>query len=179
MNWTFNQNCQLIIEELPDKRSFSHIIEVVFFPNDSYTTYVDRNAGEPIVESIKDGLHIYRYLLTNDNPSDIDISKIPCYSNSDGGWTHEEEIFSICHLRKCAIAQEKQAIEEFLSTCHKRNCNKKSSEQSTRDILLISIFVLEYLISENKYLEAERILESLGSCEDLCYNNIKTCNCNG
>ena len=90
-----------------------------------------------------------------------------------------ENIFSICKLRKCTIAQEKLAIEEFLSTCNKRNCNKRSSQQPVRDVLLISIFVLEHLISQEKYLEAERILESLDSCRNLCGNNIKTCNCNG
>ena len=95
------------------------------------------------IEEIKSGL----------NP----IDRIKEYTNSNGGWTYEENIFSICKLRKCTIAQEKLAIEEFLSTCNKRNCNKRSSQQPVRDVLLISIFVLEHLISQEKYLEAERI----------------------
>ena len=101
-------------------------------------------------------------------------------NNSIGDPQISEEIFSICHLRKCVFAYEKQAIEEFLSTCNKKNCNKRSSQQSTRDILLMSIFVLEHLICQNKYNEAQRILNQLGSCSNLCPNTItKTCDCNG
>lgn len=100
-------------------------------------------------------------------------------SNSFGP-SIEEEIFSICNLRKCALAHERQAIEEFLSVCNKKNCNKKSSQQSTRDILLISVFVLEHLISRHRYSEAETILDSLGSCKNICGDSItKTCCCNG
>lgn len=179
MNWTFNQNCQLIIDETPDKNGYIHLLEVLFFPDGTHLCFSDRNS--PIVEYLpKDGLYIYRYLLTNEDPSNIDISKIPASSNSIGDWTGFEEIFSICHLRKCAIAHEKQAIEEFLSTCNKKNCNQKSSQQAVRDVLLISIFVLENLIVRQRYSEAEDILERLGSCGNLCEDVItKTCCCNG
>ena len=68
----------------------------------------------------------------------------------------------------------------FLSVCNKKNCNKKSAQQSTRDILLISVFVLEHLISRHRYSEAETILDSLGSCKNICGDSItKTCCCNG
>jgi hypothetical protein len=101
-------------------------------------------------------------------------------NNSIGDPQISEEIFSICHLRKCVFAYEKQAIEEFLSTCNKKNCNKRSSQQSTRDILLMSLFVLEHLICEEKYNEAKRIVEQLGSCGNLCNTQtLKSCCCNG
>ena len=179
MNWTFNQNCQLIIDNILDKGDRLHSIEVIIYPNGGYNIYIDRNE-KIILDLPEDGLYLYKYLLTDTDPSTIDITTIPDANTSVGGWTGQEEIFSICHLRKCAIAHEKQAIEEFLSTCHKKNCNQKSSMQSTRDILLISIFVLEHLICQNKYNEAQRILNQLGSCSNLCPNTItKTCDCNG
>lgn len=186
MNWTFNQNCQLVFLDAPDKNEYTHTLEVVEKQSDKtiYGIFIDRTDSVNI--NIEDGLYCY-YLLQTNNSEFIEeiksglnpIDRIKEYTNSNGGWTYEENIFSICKLRKCTIAQEKLAIEEFLSTCNKRNCNKRSSQQPVRDVLLISIFVLEHLISQEKYLEAERILESLDSCRNLCGNNIKTCNCNG
>lgn len=128
------------------------------------------------VLSNRDVQELKKLLLTPNTFLELLVSPI----DSIGPSAYEEEIFSICHLRKCAIAHEKQAIEEFLSTCNKKNCNKKSSQQSVRDILLISIFVLENLIARQRYSEAEDILERLGSCGNLCKDVItKTCCCNG
>ena len=178
MNWTFNQNCQLIIDEIPEKGS-KHLLEVIIYPNDAYEMFVDR-IGSIKLDLPEDGLYQYKYLTTDRDPSTIDISTIPNNDNSIGDWSGLENIFSLCHLRKCAVAYEKQSIEEFLSTCNKRNCNKKSYHQSTRDILLISLFVLEHLICEDKYLEAQRILDALGTCGGLCENRLtKSCCCNG
>lgn len=186
MNWTFNQNCQLIFLDTPDKNEYTHTLEVIEKQSDKtiYGIFIDRTESVDI--EIEDGLYHY-YLLQTNNGEFIEeiktglnpIDKIKEYTNSNGGWTYEENIFSICNLRRCTIALEKLTIEEFLSNCNKRNCNKKHSQQPIRDVLLISIFVLEHLISQEKYLEAERILESLDSCKNLCGNNIKTCNCNG
>jgi hypothetical protein len=182
MNWTFNQNCQLIIPA-PNKGGL-HSLEVITDPKGNIIKFnnsdrlIDRTSNL-ILDIEFDGLYKYYLLLTSSDPNTIDITKIGNPNNSVT-WTEEEEIFSICHLRKCVFAYEKQAIEEFLSTCNKKNCNKRSSQQSTRDILLMSIFVLENLIARQRYLEAETILNSLNSCDNLCKDSItKTCCCNG
>lgn len=189
MNWTFNQDCQLIIDELPIINDNSNVVEILFGKYDgSFKYFINRKS--PLIYDIEqDG--IYKYLCI---PTDRSISELKNLlldpdsflqylvspANSFGFPTIEEEIFSICHLRKCAILLEKQAIEEFLSTCDKKNCNKKSSQQSTRDILLISVFVLEHLIARHKYSEAENILERLSSCKNICEDSItKTHCCNG
>lgn len=179
MNWTFNQNCQLIIDNILDRGGHPHSIEVIICPNGAYNIYVDRNE-KIILDLPEDGLYLYKYLLTDTDPSTIDITTIPDANTSVGGWTGQEEIFSICNLRQCTITYEKQVVEEFLSTSNKSTCKQKSMHQSTGDILLISIFVLEHLICQKKYYEAQRILDRLGSCGDLCKDTItKKCCCNG
>ena len=179
MNWTFNQNCQLIVDDILDKNGHTHSIEVIICPDGTYEVYIDRT-DRIVLDLSEDGLYMYKYLLTNTNPETIDITTIPDANTSVGGWTDSEEIFSICRLRNCAIAHEKHAIEEFLSVCNKSKCNQKSSLQSTRDILLISIFVLEHLICQEKYEEAKRIVDQLSSCNNLCKDVFtKKCCCNG
>lgn len=164
---------------------FKHTLEVFVDPKGNIVKFNDSEmlidrSSDLILDVKLDGLYKYYLLQTDiDDPKTIDITKIKNPDNSTGPLT-EEEIFSICHLRKCVFAHEKQAIEEFLSTCNKKNCNKRSSQQYIRDILLMSIFVLENLIARQRYYEAETILNSLNSCEGLCKDAvIKTCCCNG
>ena len=163
----------MVISDLPNKGTYTHTLEMIVGPDDIKLLYKDRS--EPIVEHIADGLYVYHLLLTNLDPETVDVNKISSYNNSIGDWTEVEKIFSICHLRNCVIELEKKSIENFLY----KKC-VKSSQQSTKDLLLISIFVLEHLISQEKYSEADRILKSLGSCGNLCGDVVtKTCNCNG
>lgn len=189
MNWTINQNCQLVLDETPDKNGNENVVEILFGKQDGSFKYFINRTSPLIYEISQDGIYKYMCLPTNRPVSELknlllDADSFLQYlvspANSFGFPSKEEEIFSICHLRKCAFEHEKKAIEEFLSTCNKKNCNKKSSQQSVRDILLISVFVLENLICKHRYKEAERILESLGSCGNLCDNiSNKTCCCNG
>lgn len=168
MNWHFNQNCELVIDEIPTKGG-GHIIEVLVKDGNVWATAVDREI--PLIVKVDDGLYEYHQLNLNTTEPEIKVEELE---------DPIEKIFSICNLRKCTFTHEKQAISEFLSTCTKRNCNKKSSQQSTRDILLISLFVLEHLICEEKYSEAKRIVEQLGSCGNLCNTQtLKSCCCNG
>lgn len=174
MNWTFNQNCQLIISECPNKGEFTNSFEIIVDPDGIHKEY--HNRTNSIIEFVKDGLYQYYLLLTNRDLDDINFNDVISNNNSIGDWSYSENIFSICNLRKCAFELEKKSIESFL--CY--NTCEKSSSQLEADLLLISIFVLEHLISLEKYSEAERILERLKSCENICGNTLlKPCNCNG
>lgn len=169
MNWYFNQNCELVIEDLPkENKSGLHTIEILVKNGEVWATAVNRN--ESLVVSVEDGLYKYYIIYESSENPDIDVSQLG---------DPEERIFSICNLRKCTFMHEKQAVMEFLNTCRKRNCNNKSPQQDTRDILLISLFVLEHLICEEKFEEAQRIVDLLGSCGNLCNNRtLKSCCCN-
>lgn len=168
MNWHFNQNCELVIDEIPTAGT-THVIEVLVKDGDIWATAVDRTIS--LTVKVDDGLYEYYQFESDTTEPEIKVEELG---------DPQDRIFSICNLRKCTFAHEKQAITEFLSTCTKRNCNKKSTQQSTRDILLISLFVLEHLICEEKYNEAKRIIEQLGSCGNLCNTQtLKSCCCNG
>ncbi len=90
----------------------------------------------------------------------------------------KKDIFSICKLRNCTIELEKESIHNFINH-HKEYSCKKIKGQSTKDLLLIAVFVLENLIVKGKYLDATMIVESLSTCDTLCKSNkSQTCNCN-
>lgn len=168
MNWYFNQNCELEIKDLPENQSGLHTIEILVKDGNVWATAVDRTIT--FTMRVEDGLYKYYVIYDSNESPEINLNQLG---------DPIENIFSICNLRKCAFAHEKQAIVEFLSVYNKKNCNKKSEQQFTRDMLLISLFVLEHLICEEKYNEAQRIVNQLGFCGNLCDNQtLKHCNCN-
>lgn len=90
------------------------------------------------------------------------------------------ELFTICKLNKCVINYQKQTLFNKLESC-KKIC-KTDYTKELRDFLFISIHVLSYLICNENYEEAQRILESLSACGELCndtvfLNSTNNCNC--
>lgn len=93
----------------------------------------------------------------------------------------EELVFSLCKLEHCVFNIQKQILASQLRTCGSSSkCDKNTSLRDQRNFLFISLSVLKHLISEEKYDEAEEILESLNSCGSLCKNikeATKDCGC--
>lgn len=189
MKWVFNQNCQLIIEDWDVETGYDNVFEiVVHMSSGKFGIFKNRTETKQVVDIEYDGLYNI-YVVKTNHPIDNLEKKLKGTWDSFREWLKSEEgeifelegpveqIFSICNLRKCAIALERESIEEFLSTCGKKNCNTRTVKHYTRDLLLIAIFVLENLICQGKFAEAENIIESLSSCGTICGNQIKSC-CN-
>lgn len=88
----------------------------------------------------------------------------------------EKQVFSICKLRKCVMELQKRTIQE----CNSRSCKKSAEVKQTRDLLFISIYILETLICQERFSEALDILNSLSTCADICNtssNKSTSCNC--
>lgn len=59
---------------------------------------------------------------------------------------------------------QKRTIEKCLT----RKCKDLSDEKYKRDFILDSVFVLKHLISIKNHTEAQRILDNLSLCGDIC-----------
>lgn len=92
----------------------------------------------------------------------------------------EEPIYSLCKLEHCVFNLQKEILNKQVSNCG-LDCNKNINLKNQRNFLFISLYVLQHLVSEEKYDEADEILEKLSSCGSLC-KNIKNatndCGCN-
>lgn len=68
-------------------------------------------------------------------------------------------------MQLCLTNLQKQII--FSShTCSK--CELDAETRYKRDFLLSALYVLEYLSHSNNYDEAQRIIDSMSSCNTLC-----------
>lgn len=96
---------------------------------------------------------------------------------------YSKEFFSIGQLNACVARIQKQYILKHIDDCGTLKCRKGSdSDKANRDFLFIASYILDYLIVEEDFDQAEELLDRLKTCSgSLCNeNNInKNCNCNG
>ena len=189
MELNINQSCQLIISGTWDVSGFDsnteNKIELLVHLDDPSIYKIETNRSDTtLVWNLeKDGLYKYVQinLPKNVNLDTMDAVKLIEYLNNPTNSVDfvEKQIFSICKLRTCTIQLEKEAIHNFVNNHNIKSC-KKDSGQSVKDLLLIAVFVLENLISQERYTEAQMIINSLDSCGVLCRSQkLQTCNCNG
>lgn len=91
----------------------------------------------------------------------------------------QKPVFSFCKLQKCLVNLQKQILKGS-NNCD--SCEKlygKTYIQYTRDLLLNSIYVLEYLTQNGRYEEAQDIVDRLSDCSGtICDNSELKSNCN-
>lgn len=101
------------------------------------------------------------------------------YIGTNIDYYYTTELFTFCKLNKCVINYQKQTLFKKVESCNK--ICKEDNEKSLRDFLFISVYILDYLVCTGNYAEAQRILESLSACGELCNDSVfisSTTNCN-
>ena len=101
------------------------------------------------------------------------------YIGTNIDYYYSTELFTFCKLNKCVINYQKQTLFKKVESCNK--ICKEDNKKSLRDFLFISVYVLDYLVCTGNYAEAQRILENLSACGELCNDSVfisSTTNCN-
>jgi hypothetical protein len=95
--------------------------------------------------------------------------------------TGHENVCMPMFIPESLLNKEKDYVSKFLRGCNTGvHCKASDSEDTMRDFLLSTVFVLEHLICAGQTTEALRILKNIQSCT-LCSDNKTTtnCGCNG
>ena len=99
----------------------------------------------------------------------------------DNCFYFDDYSFTIYDLIKCYILTEKERINNYLRNNCSGNCNRGVNDLDTKaDILLAAIMVIKDLMEKGEYAEAQRILDGLNTCGNLCknyVNRLKGCGC--
>lgn len=114
-----------------------------------------------------DGEKIYKY--SNGQNTTVNISEIDTDGNTNVSYCLNNH-FSICNLKKCYINLCKQIFDsgafQKCSSKNKLDCDLTFR----RDMVLMAIHVIEYLVEFSQFAEAQRLLERISSCNGLCAN---------
>ena len=111
-----------------------------------------------------------------------DIYEIVRKEYPDNCFYFDDYSFSIYSLVECYVLTEKDRISAYLSNNCKNNCETYKEIDYKSDILLAAINVLNDLMEKGDFFEAQRILNGLNTCGNLCKNygqTLKGCGCGG
>ena len=118
-------------------------------------------------------------VVTSEQLENIVDDDFPHTTYKLAGEIIEEPIFSICRISECLANSQRQYIFEELQIG--QNC-KNNSNKLNRDFLFSTVFILKFLIRQQRYEEAVKILESVNQCSEICdktYTATKRrCGCN-
>lgn len=87
-------------------------------------------------------------------------------------------IFSVCKLQRCLVSLQKKFI---INRCVSNSCEEDKNLKNKRDFLLSAVYAFDYLKDIGNFSEAQRILENLYTCDNICevdlINTYNDCNC--
>lgn len=111
-----------------------------------------------------------------DDVYDIIRNKLP-----DNCFYYDEYSLTIFDLIQCYVLTERERINNYLkNNCHGLCENTYSDLDERADILLAAIMVIKDLMRRGDFFEAQRILNGLQTCGNLCkkyMNSLKGCGC--
>jgi len=81
------------------------------------------------------------------------------------------DIFYTAGLQNCYVWYCKQIFDGLLNTCEK---NKYNDYIFARDMIWMTLNIIDYLVGFKQYLEAQRILEMFQKCGGYCKDFSKT-----
>ncbi len=148
-----------------------------------------KQAIERIIAEDNEFINQYTYIYAEDNNSIVklqngewkkaSIQEIVLLNNNCNTtiFKSTKELFSICHLWECYVDLCKNLLSSNLNKCRKNP--DLESLIFNRDVIWMTINVLNYLIEKDQLSEAERLLEEVGGCNGFCQESKKIINRGG
>lgn len=90
-----------------------------------------------------------------------------------------KDVFSLCNLEKCIAQLQKETVINGLNNSGNKLCTNKTDLSEQRDFLFITLDLLKMLIGQERYEQAQQILNDVSvKCGWICKSNSKNgCNC--
>ena len=93
---------------------------------------------------------------------------------------YSKDTFSMYDLVECYVLRERARLQDLLKNGCLGDCDSNSKTDYELDLLLSAILVVDSLVRSGDFFEAQRILDSLDTCGNLCKdvkNKLKGCGC--
>lgn len=160
-----------------DNRTIKMQDQVFYYNKQFYNGLSDIEFTETTIESVLEN-HINE-IINNAEVIDnyLNIWESIKIGNSTQTFSFQQIIFSMCELQKCLVNLQKKTL---LETKNCLECDTNTSIRYKRDFLLSALYVLDYLKDRKNYDEAQRILDNLSTCDNLCGDELNlnnNCGC--
>lgn len=134
------------------------------------------------VSTLKDNnIYDYDYIVNNRIEITNYLSAYEIINNnyaSQSLYCPAKYIFSICKLQRCLVSLQKKTL---MNKCSFDICDEDRILRNKRDFLLSAVYVFDYLKDIKNFTEAQRLLDNLSTCDNICgedlINSFNNCNC--
>ena len=124
-------------------------INIIENPEDYYNTIISSEYSE---------------LITNY----YDLWEVVVDNPSSQTFSFQKKMFTVCKLQKCLVNLQRKMLEN--NRCYDSNTDLLIKNE--RDFLLCALYVFDYLKDTKNYTEAQRILDNLIACNELCNSDL-------
>lgn len=131
-----------------------------------------------------DDEHSYEEVIKNSIVIDNYIDAYKIVHNNGASQTFYcpvKKIFSVCKLQRCLVYLQRQLLLINCKHCSYDKCDTDNTLRNRRDFLLSAMYVFDYLKDIGNLTEAQRVLDSMSSCDSLCgdllNNSNNDCGC--
>ena len=117
--------------------------------------------------------YYYKDKKIYDSEGEVDLQYI--IDSDTGIEITYEDYFQICHLRQCFV----EICKDILNRAAPLECSPQQIDKHLtykRDLLWAAINVINYLVEQEQYEEADRLLTRITGCNGLCESK-SNCNC--
>lgn len=164
--------------EISNKPGYYNISNEVFYNETTKEIYLGPVNGlsEYPASAVEDASTLSTYdSYVSDETHNVDILDYITTDNK-GSQTFfaDQKLFSICKLQKCLISLQKRMLLDNAKLCTFEKCNINQMLKQRCDFLLCAIYTLNYLICNQNYIEAQRIIDNLSTCDNICADELDT-----
>lgn len=166
--------------EISNKSGYYNISNEVFYYNDKiYLGPINGKTEYNVNEAISvSTVSTYSSYINNETRNIDILDYITTDNKGSQTFFAEQKLFSICKLQKCLISLQKRMLLNNARLCSFEKCSIDQMLKERCDFLLCVIYTLNYLICNQNYAEAQRIIDNLSTCENICADELNT-NYNG
>lgn len=134
---------------------YASLYSKFYYYNETTDKYMLFQKDEAVEVTLAEILEVNADALTNSKPTSIIRS--------------DQNTFCMCYINECFYRLCKDLLTNFCGKCINKLANPKQDVYN-RDIIWMAINIIKYLIGLNQYYEAQRILESITQCGNICKN---------
>lgn len=171
--------------EVPDIANGLYYYQKLIIPFGEHSSdanehlYYKTEDGKVYYDDIDSGTSV-EYNLNNIDDFDA-VYEIVRKVYPDNCFYFDDYSFTIYDLVECYVLTERERINNYLKNNCRGNCKNGDVDLTDKsDILLATIMVLKDLMEKGDFFEAQRILNGLNTCGNLCKKytkSLKGCGC--
>lgn len=184
-----NNTLATTVNELKDPFEFDNLTNGLYYYQKLLIPTVDHVTNSSITLWYDTNTTKIYYYNGDDNHTEVydiwedfdDVYSLVRKEYPDNCFYFDDYSFTIYDLIECYVLTVREILNNYLKNNCKELCENNSNLSTKADLLLAAIMIINHLIEKGDFFEAQRILNGLMTCGNLCdkfrMSDLNNCGC--